>query len=190
MTSLRRQKFAASRNDCYQPPCSLAPTAFGSDADVNAENAAIEASSLALTSRRQPIAPSAASIHQRIAIGPNAGQKALTLRTVPAPSEPFASTLLAKQPGFSLHAVTCREANQPDKLDKLCHYITRPAIANERLSTNERGPVIYRFKQPFRDGTTHVVLNPLELMAHIHVRHPAGDLRSSKMARLRYGGGG
>ena len=108
MTSLRRQKFAASRNDCYQPPCSLAPTAFGSDADVNAENAAIEASSLALTSRRQPIAPSAASIHQRIAIGPNAGQKALTLRTVPAPSEPFASTLLAKQPGFSLHAVTCR----------------------------------------------------------------------------------
>ena len=91
-----------------------------------------------------------ASIHYRIAIGPNAGQKALTPRTVPAPSEPFASTLLARQPGFSLHAATCREANQRDKLEKLRRYITRPAIANERLSTNERGQVIYRFKQPFR----------------------------------------
>ncbi len=37
-----------------------------------------------------------ASIRYRIAIGPNAGRKALTLRTVPAQPEPFASTLLAK----------------------------------------------------------------------------------------------
>ena len=36
----------------------------------------------------------------------------------------------------------------------------------------------------FRDGSTHVVLEPLELMAHIHVRHPSGDLRSSKSAVL------
>jgi hypothetical protein len=39
-----------------------------------------------------------ASIHRRIAIGSNAAKKALTLRTVPAQPEPFASTLLAKQP--------------------------------------------------------------------------------------------
>ena len=103
-----------------------------------------------------------ASIHYRIAIGPNAGKKALTLRTVPARLEPFASTLLARQPGFSLHAATRCEANQRDKLEKLCRYITRPAIANERLSMNEREPVIDRFKQPFRDGTTQVVLDPLE----------------------------
>lgn len=41
------------------------------------------------------------SIQYRIAIGPNAGKKALTLRTVPAHPEPFASTLLAEQPGLS-----------------------------------------------------------------------------------------
>ena len=98
-----------------------------------------------------------ASIHYRIAIGPNAGKKALTLRTVPARPEPFASTLLTRQPGFSLHAATCCEANQRDKLEKLCRYITRPAIANERLSMNERGQVIVRFKQPFRNGTTVIV---------------------------------
>ena len=54
---------------------------------------------------------------------------------------------------------------QRNKLEKLCRYITRPPIANERLSTNERGQVIYKFKQPFRDGSTHVVLDPLDFIA-------------------------
>ena len=88
-----------------------------------------------------------------------------TLRTVPVRPEPFPSTLLAGQPGFSLHAATVCEAAQRDKFEKLCHHIARPAIANERLSTNDRGQVVYRFKQPFRDGSTHVVLDPLDFIA-------------------------
>ena len=72
------------------------------------------------------------------------------LHTVPAQPEPFASALLAKQPGFSLHAATCCEANQRDKLEKHCRYIARPAIAGERLSTNDRGQVVYRFKEAWR----------------------------------------
>ena len=32
---------------------------------------------------------------------------------------------------------------------------------------NEHGQVIYRFKQPFRDGTTQVVLDPLDCIARI-----------------------
>ena len=121
-----------------------------------------------------------ASIHYRIAIGPNAGRKALTLRTVPALPEPFASALLAKQPGFSLHAATVCEANQRDKLEKLCRYIARPAIANERLSTNERGQIIYRFKQPFRDGTTHVVLDPLDFIARLAALVPRPRLNLTR----------
>lgn len=121
-----------------------------------------------------------ASIHYRIAIGPNAGKKALTLRTVPAQPEPFASTLLAKQPGFSLHAATCCEASQRDKLEKLCRYITRPAIASERLSTNERGQIVYKFKQPFRDGTTHVVLDPLDFIARLAALVPRPRLNLTR----------
>ncbi len=121
-----------------------------------------------------------ASIHYRIAIGPNAGRKALTLRTVPARPEAFASTLLAKQPGFSLHASTRCEPNQRDKLEKLCRYITRPAIANERLSTNERGQVIYKFKQPFRDGATHVVLDPLDFVARLAALVPRPRLKLTR----------
>ena len=52
-----------------------------------------------------------------------------------------ASTLLAKQPGFSLHVTTTCEANRRHKLEKLCRYITRAAIANQRLATNERRQV-------------------------------------------------
>ena len=106
-----------------------------------------------------------AAIHYRIAIGPNADRKALTSRNVPVQPESFPSTLLARRPGFSLHAATVREAAQRDKLEKLCRHIARPAIANERLSTNDRGQVIYRFKQPFRDGSAHVVLDPLDFIA-------------------------
>ncbi|NJN05487.1 MAG: IS91 family transposase [Rhodobacteraceae bacterium] len=121
-----------------------------------------------------------ASIHYRIAIGPNAGRKALTLRTVPAQPEPRASTLLAKQPGFSLHAATGCEANQRDQLEKLCRYITRPAIANERLSTNARGQIIYKFKQPFRDGTTHVVLDPPDFIARLAALVPRPRLNLTR----------
>ena len=125
----------------------------------------------------------AASIHYRIAVGPNAGKKALMLRTVAAQPEPFASTLLAKQPGFSLHAATCCEANQRNKLEKLCRYIARPAIASERLSTNDRGQVIVRFKQPFRDGTTHVVLDPHELIARLAALVPRPRLNLTRVPR-------
>ena len=94
--------------------------------------------------------------------------------------EPFPSALLAKQPGFSLHAATCCEANQREKLKKLCRYITRPAVANRRLSTNERGQVIHTFKQPFRDGTTHVVLDPLDFIARLAALVPRPRLNLTR----------
>ena len=43
-------------------------------------------------------------------------------------------------------------------------YIARPAVAEERLSTNDRGEVIYKFKKPWDDGTTAIKMTPMELM--------------------------
>jgi hypothetical protein len=83
-----------------------------------------------------------APIHYRIAIGPYAGRQALTLGTVPPAPESEHAPLLAKLPGFPLHAATVCEAHQRHKLEKLCRYIARPAIANERLSLNSRGEVV------------------------------------------------
>jgi hypothetical protein len=43
-------------------------------------------------------------------------------------------------------------------------YIARPAIATERLSVNSRGQVVYRLKKPYDDGTSHIIMEPLELL--------------------------
>jgi len=51
--------------------------------------------------------------------------------------------------------------NQRETLEQLCRYITRPAIANERLEPNNSGDVVLRLKSPYQDGTTHIVMAPL-----------------------------
>jgi len=42
-----------------------------------------------------------------------------------------------------------------------------PAIANERLQRNRAGQVVLQLKSAFRDGTTHVVMSPLEFMQRL-----------------------
>jgi hypothetical protein len=49
----------------------------------------------------------------------------------------------------------------------LCRYITRPVIANERLTLNRAGQVVLTLKTPYRDGTTHIVMSPLEFMQRL-----------------------
>jgi hypothetical protein len=39
-----------------------------------------------------------------------------------------------------------------------------PRYANERLTLNRAGDVVLQLKSPYHDGTTHVVMSPLELM--------------------------
>ena len=60
------------------------------------------------------------------------------------------------------------------KLEQLCRYITRPAIANERLQRNRAGQVVLQLKSPYKDGTTHIVMEPLEFMERLAalVPHP------------------
>jgi hypothetical protein len=74
----------------------------------------------------------AASCTYRIALGPHAGQKVLSLRTVPRRDEKTTAALCADAHGFSLHAGVRCGAHQRKRLERLCRYITRPAIANER----------------------------------------------------------
>ena len=46
-------------------------------------------------------------------------------------------------------------------------YITRPAIANERLKRNGAGDVVLQLKSAWRDGTTHIKMSPLEFMQRL-----------------------
>ncbi|NNL05977.1 MAG: IS91 family transposase, partial [Xanthomonadales bacterium] len=122
----------------------------------------------------------AASINYRIAIGPHAGRKALTLYSVPPLEEASSNPLLARRPGFSLHAASVCEAWQRSRLARLCRYITRPPIATKRLSVDERGRVVYHYKHPFRDGSTHVVLEPLDFIARLAALVPRPRLNLTR----------
>jgi len=85
------------------------------------------------------------------------------------------SARVAKVAGFSLHAGVTTARHERRKLERLCRYdvqgstsvargrkpgatITRPAIAEPRLSLTPTGNVRYQLKTPYRDGTTHVML--------------------------------
>jgi Putative transposase len=59
--------------------------------------------------------------------------------------------------GFSLHANTHLHANDRQRLERLCRYEARGALALERLSRAEDGRIAYRMKRPLPDGTTHLL---------------------------------
>jgi hypothetical protein len=109
----------------------------------------------------------AASCTYRIVFGPRAGQKVLSLRTLAGRDEKPSKVLCADAHGFSLHAAVRCGADQRKELERLCRYITRPALANERLSRNAKGQVVLRLKSPYRDGTTHIVMHPQEFMQRL-----------------------
>ncbi len=138
---------------------------------------------LADTDRDPALGPlQAAACTYRLALGPRAGQQVLRLQTVPSqPAQPSPQRCVNEQ-GFSLHAEVRCAINQRHKLKHLCRYITRPAIANdkpdtgtyrcqllrtERLKRNRASDVVLQLKSPYQDGTTHIVMSPLEFMQRL-----------------------
>jgi hypothetical protein len=109
----------------------------------------------------------AGAISYRFAFGPNKGKKALTLKTVPEQDHNSDHGLVAKNSGFSLHAGVAMPGTAREKIEKLCRYIARPAIALERLKLTAGGQVVYSLKKPYSDGTTHIVMTQLELLEKI-----------------------
>jgi len=69
--------------------------------------------------------------------------------------------------GFSLHAGVATKAHERDKLERLCRYIARPAVATKRLSMTRHGMVRYELKTPYDDGTTHVLFEPLDFISRL-----------------------
>jgi len=110
----------------------------------------------------------AASIRYRIAIGPHSGKRTLTL------SDPaFVRTgkptkaLTADRDGFSLNAAVSCSRYQRHRLERLCRYITRPAICLDRLKIRSDGQIQYELKHPFRNGTTHSLYSPLDFLSKL-----------------------
>ena len=66
--------------------------------------------------------------------------------------------------GCSLHAAVRVEAHDRKRLEQLCRYITSPTLSDERVQPNAAGQVELKLKTPWRNGTTHLVMSPLEFL--------------------------
>ena len=109
----------------------------------------------------------AGGLHLPHCARPRAGQKVLSFQTISTREPPPTPVRCVDAQGFSLHAEVCCAAHERKKLEHLCRYITRPAIANERLAPNRTGQVVLTLKTPYRDGTTHIVMSPLEFLQRL-----------------------
>lgn len=69
--------------------------------------------------------------------------------------------------GLSINGAVSCEACERGKLERLCRYMARPAIAEQRLVVNGDGLVVFELKRPFRDGTTHVLFEPHDFIARL-----------------------
>ena len=80
---------------------------------------------------------------------------------------------VAQDSGFSLHAGVGAEGGERNKLERLCRYIARPAVSTESSALTVQGNVRYRLKTAYRDGTTHVVFEPLDFLARLAALVPS-----------------
>jgi hypothetical protein len=107
------------------------------------------------------------SITYSIAIGAKRGRKVFTLQTLPLQIEDDNANQVVSVAGFSLHAGVATRAKEREKLERICRYIARPAVSEKRLTLTSNGNVKYQLKTPYRNGTTHVVFEPLDFMAKL-----------------------
>lgn len=118
----------------------------------------------------------AASIRSRIATGPEAGEpwRRLGDRVEPVDEDEAGVEARAQVPprcvrhaGMSLHADVAVPAHDRQRLERLCRYVARPPLALGRLEAMADGRLAYRLKTPWRDGTTHVVMERRELLERL-----------------------
>ena len=107
----------------------------------------------------------AASLQGRVALGPRAGQPVRRLRSAAAATPTGRRS--ARLEGFSLHADVAVPARRRDQLERLCRYLLRPPLAVERLTESSGGQLLYQFKRPWRDGSTALLMDPLELLERL-----------------------
>ena len=79
-------------------------------------------------------------------------------------SDTFIETVGMGVNGGGVVGCKTRERN---KLQRLCHYMARPPIAQQRLSVDGDGLVVYELKHAFSNGTTHVLFEPHDFIARL-----------------------
>ena len=128
----------------------------------------------------------AASVCSRVADGANSARR-VTHRgdqIDPESMEPLSSPRCTTVDGFSLHANVVVPAGDRARLERLAQYCARGPVAMERLEVLADGRLLYRFKRPWRDGTTHIVLTPLGMLEKLSALIPAPRAHAIRYAGI------
>jgi hypothetical protein len=69
--------------------------------------------------------------------------------------------------GFNVHAGARIDGRDRPRVERVCRYLARPPIAQDRLEELPDGRFRYERKKPWRDGTRVGVFEPHDLMARL-----------------------
>ena len=115
----------------------------------------------------------AASVQGVAALGRRAGAAVRRLgEPVDEDETPGLGRCHARQHGFDLHARLVVPAGQRERLERVCRYVLRPPVAQERLSLTGTGQVVLELRHRWRDGTTQLLFDPVELLERLAVLVP------------------
>jgi len=109
-----------------------------------------------------------ASVQYRIAHGPRAGQlvRRLGIQTQSEGADHSEKgPRCAEVRGFSIHANSV--GRDKESIRRLVSYVSRPAIANDRLKATDDGALLYEFKRRWKNGTTSVKLSPFQFIERL-----------------------
>lgn len=119
------------------------------------------------------------AVVQRVGLGPSRGRPVMKLRRslaslLSSAAERISSggALCAQVDGFDLHGRLAFEAAQRGRIERLVRYCARPALADHRLEKLPDGRYLLKLKSRWRDGTTHLRFEPIELMERLAAQIP------------------
>ena len=80
---------------------------------------------------------------------------------------PTGSTFTRERSETERSGVVTVRGGDPDGLERLCRYLTRPPFSHERLERLDDDHIGLQLKTPYSDGTTHIALTHFELIERL-----------------------
>jgi hypothetical protein len=125
-------------------------------------------------------------------LGDKPGQPLLRLLSPLPQRNSSVPKLVCEVRGVNVHAQRVVDGRDRRQLERLCRYLARPPLSHDRLSELPDGRLRLALKSPWADGSTAIVLHPLDLVARLcalvpppgfHLTRYAGVLASHASLR-------
>ena len=78
-----------------------------------------------------------------------------------------ANSALAEVGGINVHVGPAIDGRDRKRLERVCRYLARPPVCEDRLAVTGGGRVEVGFKRAWKNGARAVVLEPLDFIARL-----------------------